>query len=88
MTKALGGVGITAIGAGAVAGLASNAEARKEVLGMLHGQEIAVPRVPGLSVQILTQDAPPKFDPLKGAPKPEISTPTGAGAMLKFEMKF
>lgn len=80
--------GMAAVGAGAVAGIASNPEARKEVLGMLHGQEAPVPGVPGLSIQIFTQDTLPKFDPLKGAPKPEISTPTGAGAMLKFQVRF
>ena len=85
--KTAGVLGITAIGAGALSGLANNAEARKEVFGLLHGQEISIPRVPGLSVQILTKDAPPTFDP-KSPPKPEISTPTGQGAMLKFEKKF
>lgn len=81
-------LGVAAVSAGAVAAIASNPEARKEALDMLHGEEAPVPGVPGLKLQVLTQGEPPKLDPRKGFPKPEVSTPTGTGVMLKFKISF
>jgi hypothetical protein len=80
--------GFAAVGAGALAGIASNPEARKEMFGLLHGLEIpSVPYAPMVAVQFLTKDAPPKFDPLN-PPKPESSTPTGIGFMLKLKFTY
>jgi hypothetical protein len=53
----LGGTALV-IGAGAIAGVASDPAARKAALDFAHGKTIPVPGVPGLGVQVLTKGGP------------------------------
>jgi hypothetical protein len=63
---------VVTIGAGALAGIWSDPAARKEALGLVNGQEVPVPGVPGMKVQVLTQPgggAVLKFDLTKIVPQ-------------------
>jgi len=83
--------GAVTIGGGVAAGIASDPEARKKALDLLHGTEVRLPRIPGVpgrfSVQIFTKEELPKSDPHDPSP-PKLEKPVGPGALLKFKLEF